>query len=125
MTAAPATIHSAVPARAGSAARAAQTCPCCGQAAQVLPLVDAVLRGAKLTPLEAAIFRAVVARPGLNRDDLAAAVYRNRSDGGPMWASNSISVTVCSGLNPKLRAFGVRVAAGKGSRSGYFLQVAA
>lgn len=94
------------------------TCPCCGQAVASDPMEEA---RARLSKLERAILDTVVRRPGLPSVEIAARIYADRPDGGPLTANNCVTVAVVR-ANRKLRPLGLQLRAGRGAGHGYRLE---
>ena len=73
-----------------------------------------------LTPTQFRIWDAVRrSRDGLTAPALAAQVYADRYDGGPLHAKTCIYLTIKS-VNRRLAAVGLRIASTTGSRGGVY-----
>jgi hypothetical protein len=94
-------------------------CPCCGQA-RPEALDAAVL---DLSPRMAAIVRTVARKPGISAQDLASVIYADDPDGGPLTAEKTVATIICNNRGVLAR-HGLRLFAGRGSRSGYRLVAA-
>jgi hypothetical protein len=96
------------------------TCPCCGQP------IEATLEGAlnAVTPMMRSIVEFLSRRRGavVPCEEIADYVYRNYPDGGPLYAGESIRVTIYRNRQ-RLQARGWTVKGSKGNVGGYSLQV--
>ena len=94
-------------------------CPCCGQPYPLKPdelsfldeyrIVSNGIEAVTLTPTQYKILSAVRQR-SRTLDELTDHVYRDRPDGGPLCAKNTIAVILVK-LNERLAPLGVRVGA--------------
>ena len=92
-------------------------CHCCGAPLPDLP-VDHL--AAQVSPIMAAVIRAVARRPGIGSARLADIVYADDPNGGPDFAVISVRTAICR-ENKKLAKSGWAVKADIGASRGYRL----
>jgi DNA-binding response OmpR family regulator len=100
-------------------------CKCCGQLTDGFD-AEVVIFNARLSHLQAAIFRCLAAGNGqyVSWQFIAARVYANDPHGGPTDAANVISQLIHR-MRSKLRPFGVAFSGHRGTGGGYRLELIA
>lgn len=91
------------------------TCPCCGGEGTIswgFPVA--------MPPMQQRIYEAVrFAKRPLSSSQIVNAIYGNRADGGPVWATKSIHVQIWN-MNKRLAKVGEKISAGgSGHRESY------
>jgi hypothetical protein len=90
-------------------------CPCCGGAGTIEPAAPV-----PLTPMQFRIWEAVrQSRHGLTAPEIAARIYADRYDGGPLHAQGCIYATIRS-ANHRLQAAGVEITSSTRTRGGIY-----
>jgi hypothetical protein len=92
-----------------------KTCPYCGGTGAVEPGAPVAL-----TPTQFRIWDAVRrSRDGLTAPDIAARIYADRYDGGPLHAKTCVYLTIRS-ANRRLQAAGIEIASTTHTRGGVY-----
>jgi DNA-binding response OmpR family regulator len=96
------------------------TCPCCGQ--PIVATLDDAIKAMPPIMRDVVVYLARRRGEVVPREDIADYVYRDREDGGPLWAGESVKVLIHR-YRPKLAEYGWTVAGKSGQHGGYSLQV--
>jgi hypothetical protein len=94
------------------------SCPCCGAILQRDPLQEV---SEAVSPVMAAILRALSRGGRLNAYELAEKVYADHPDGGPLSAAIVMRTVICRDRK-KIEPFGFRLCSAPSHGGGYWLE---